>query len=150
MNALLTTIVLWLSLNYELPANYDHPKIEFANIEQIAAKRYSGVLRPDSAASGAHSNKNDFSIVAFYDMPQRTIFLAEGWAGKTPAESSVLVHEMVHHLQTVSGQIYNCPQERERLAYDAQEKWLNLMGRSIQSEFEIDPFTMLVLTRCLG
>ena len=149
MNALLTTIVLWLSLNYDLPTNYDHPKIEFVNVEQIAAKKYLGILKPDSATSGAHANKDDFSIVAFYDMPQRTIYLAEGWAGKSPAESSVLVHEMVHHLQTLSEQKYSCPQERERLAYDAQEKWLNLMGRSIQSEFEIDPFSMLVLTRCM-
>src|SRR5665648_166313 len=85
-------------------ANYDHPRIEFANIGQIAALKYAGVLKLEDGASGARSSKNNFSIVAFYDMPQRTIYLAEGWTGKTPAESSVLVHEMVHHLQTVSGQ----------------------------------------------
>jgi hypothetical protein len=149
MNALLTTIVLWLSLNYKLPAVYDPPKVEFVNIAQIAAKQYPGLLKPDSALSGAQAKDNDFSVVAFYDMPQRTIYLAEGWTGQTPGESSVLVHEMVHHLQTLAGLKYNCPQEREQLAYEAQEKWLGLMGRSIHTEFEIDPFTLLVITHCL-
>ena len=149
MNALLTTIVLWLSLNFDLPAVYDPPKVEFVNIEQIAAKRYAGLLKPDSAIGGVQHRTNDFTVVAFYDMQQRTIYLPEGWTGKTAAESSMLVHEMVHHLQTLAGLKYACPQERERLAYEAQEKWLGLMGRSIQSEFDIDPFTLLVATRCL-
>lgn len=149
MNALLTTIVLWLSLNFDLPAVYDPPKVEFVNIEQIAAKRYAGVLKPDSAMGGVQHKANDFTVVAFYDMQQRTIYLPEAWTGKTAAESSMLVHEMVHHLQTLAGLKYACPQERERLAYEAQEKWLGLMGRSIQSEFEIDPFTLLIATRCL-
>jgi hypothetical protein len=147
MNALLATIVLWLSLNFDLPAVYDPPKVEFVNIEQIAAKQYPGLVKPNSAISGA--KKDDFSVVAFYDMPQRTIYLPDGWTGKTPAESSVLVHEMVHHLQSLAGLKYSCAQERERLAYEAQEKWLGQMGRSIHSEFEIDPFTLLVITRCL-
>ena len=38
--------------------------------------------------------------VAVYDDATRTIYLAEGWSGATRAELSVLVHEMVHHLQS--------------------------------------------------
>jgi hypothetical protein len=148
MNALLATIVLWLSLNFDLPANYEPPKIEFVNIAEIASKEYPRVLAPNSAVSGGYNS--DRSVVAFYDSSKRTMFLAEGWTGKTPAESSVLVHEMVHHLQTLAGQKYNCPEERERLAYQAQEKWLSQMGRSIHAEFEIDPFTLLIITRCLS
>jgi hypothetical protein len=147
MNALLITIVLWLSLNFDLPANCEPPKVEFISIADIAAKYYAGVLAPDSARSGG---RNDSSVVAVYDSSKRTIFLSEGWTGKTPAESSVLVHEMVHHLQTLAGRKYNCPEERERLAYQAQDKWLSQMGRSIHTEFQIDPFTLLVMTRCLN
>jgi hypothetical protein len=147
MNALLTTIVLWLSLNFDLPANYEPPKVEFVNIADITSKQYAGVFASNTTMGGG---KNDRSVVAFYDSLERTIFLAEGWTGKTPAESSVLVHEMVHHLQNLTGQKYNCPEERERLAYQAQEKWLSQMGRSIHTEFQIDPFALLVKTRCLN
>jgi predicted metalloprotease len=147
MNALLTTIVLWLSLNFDLPANYEPPTVAFVNIADITSKQYAGAFAPEATMS---SGKNDRTVVAFYDSPKRTIFLAEGWTGNTPAESSVLVHEMVHHLQNLAGQTYNCPEEREQLAYQAQEKWLSQMGRSIHTEFQIDPFTLLVMTHCLN
>jgi hypothetical protein len=61
----------------------------------------------------------------------------------------VLVHEMVHHVQNVGGLKYACPQEREKLAYTAQERWLGLFGRNLEADFEIDAFSLLVKTRCL-
>ena len=64
------------------------------------------------------------------------------------AEVSVLVHEVVHHLQTSAKLTYECPAARERLAYAAQEKWLGLFGRSLESDFEIDAFTLKVSTMC--
>jgi hypothetical protein len=39
--------------------------------------------------------------VAAYDDEMKTIYLPEGWTGATPAERSVLVHPMVHHLQNL-------------------------------------------------
>jgi hypothetical protein len=76
------------------------------------------------------------------------IYLPEGWTGNTPAELSILVHEMVHHLQNVENLKFECPQEREQLAYKAQERWLGLFGRDLLRDFELDPFTLLVATRC--
>jgi len=55
---------------------------------------------------------------------------------------------MVHHLQNLAGIKYACPQERERLAYEVQERWLGLFGRDLLRDFEIDPFTLLVSTQC--
>lgn len=73
-----------------------------------------------------------------------------GWTGKSPADVSVLVHEMVHHVQNVAGLKYACPEEREKPAYDAQNQWLALFGRKVTEEFELDPMTLLVRTNCLG
>ena len=56
---------------------------------------------------------------------------------------------MVHHLQNVGKLKFECPQEREQLAYKAQEKWLGLFGRDLLSDFEIDRFTLLVSTKCM-
>ena len=78
----------------------------------------------------------------------QTIFLPEGWHGKTPAEVSILVHEMVHHLQTRAQIKFACPEEREKLAFEAQELWLERSGVSLASEFELDGFTLLVRTNC--
>jgi len=68
--------------------------------------------------------------------------------GRTPAELSVLVHEMVHHLQNQAGTTYECPAERERLAYEVQDKWLGLFGRNLEGEFEINGLALLISTSC--
>jgi len=90
-----------------------------------------------------------WDIVSLYSNESKTIFLLDGWTGKTPAELSILVHEMVHHLQNVGQLKFACPEEREELAYKAQDSWLHLFGRDLESEFQMDPFTILVKSKCL-
>jgi hypothetical protein len=75
--------------------------------------------------------------------------LPEGWTGKTPAELSVLVHEMVHHLQNVSGQKFECPAAREKPAYLAQDKWLKQFDQTLEQDFEVDLFTIVVKSACI-
>jgi hypothetical protein len=73
-----------------------------------------------------------------------------GWSGKTPGELSVLVHEMVHHVQNVPGLKFACPEERENVAFEAQERWLDRFNGDLLTEFGLDPFfTLLVRTNCL-
>src|SRR5262245_56214702 len=148
MNALLTAIVLWLSANFDLPAIHDHPHIEFAPPATITALRYKGLSdgQPRSPAKAGEAGLRE--VVAIYDDATNTIYLPDGWTGNTPAELSVLVHEMVHHLQNRGKRKFECPREREKLAYEAQERWLNLFGRDLLRDFEIDPFTRLAMTSC--
>jgi Domain of unknown function (DUF6647) len=148
--AALASIIAWLAENFNLTAA-DQPRVEFVPPARIAAFRYRGFARPQIAA-GDNQAMHDAGreIVAVYDDATRTIYLPEGWSGTTPAELSVLVHELVHHLQNGAQLKYECPQARETVAYAAQERWLGLYDRSLLSEFEIDPFTLLVRTRCMG
>ena len=46
------------------------------------------------------------------------------------------------------GSKYECPQEREKLAYIAQNRWLTLFGHSLESDFHMDAFSLLVKTQC--
>jgi Domain of unknown function (DUF6647) len=153
MQALLKAIITWLSVNYGLPANYDVPNVRFSTPLEITSIRYGGLKpqrhREARAAYDAGPADQRYSTVAIYDDQTKTIILPVGWQGESPAELSVLVHELVHHLQTIAGSTYACPQEREALAYDAQNKWLGLFGRSLASEFKIDAMTLLVRTKCL-
>jgi hypothetical protein len=57
---------------------------------------------------------------------------------------------MVHHMQNLGNLKYACPEVREKLAFAAQEQWLELFDRTLASEFDLDPFTLLVRTSCLG
>jgi hypothetical protein len=153
MDMLVTMIVLWLSTNFDLVATNQHPTVKIVPPTEIVYLRY-GARTPEkqrevlALSRNAGSAEKGREAVAVYDDAARTIMLPEGWSGSTPAELSVLVHEIVHHLQKVEGLKYECPAAREALAYAAQERWLSLFGRSLLSEFDIDPFTLKVSTSC--
>jgi hypothetical protein len=153
MQTLLTVLVTWLSINFGLPATNELPQIESVTSARMAAVRYRGLVSDRSQNVAAEAGRSapaevGQDVYAVYDDTRRTIYLQQGWTGSSPAEVSVLVHELVHHLQNVSGQKFSCPQERERLAYDAQRAWLALFDRTLEQEFEIDPMTVLVRTHC--
>ena len=152
MDALLSAIVIWLSLNFAIPSNYAHSKIEFVRPIEIAFMRNGAVTAESQkqviASMNASSPTGRREAVAVYDSVRETIFLPQGWEGRSPAELSLIVHEMVHHLHAKAEYEYACPAEREKLAYEAQEQWLNLFGKTLQSEFEIDALTLKISTSC--
>jgi hypothetical protein len=113
------------------------PAVVLTGPEEMAA------LRPEADAGHAAQR-----IVALYDTRRRVIHLPTGWTGATAAETSILVHELVHHLQAAAGTLHACPAEREKAAYAAQARWLEAAGSDLAAAFEIDALTLLVLTTC--
>src|SRR5262245_756383 len=110
MEMLLTAIVLWLSSNFGLPASSEHPQIEFVPPSKIMALLYPGFVgqQVDAAAS---TRLVEREVVSIYKDATKTIYLPTDWTASTPAELSVLVHEVVHHLQNIGGMKFACPQE---------------------------------------
>jgi uncharacterized protein DUF6647 len=147
MEALLTAIVLWLSTTFNLPATFENPRIEFISATKMTSLFSKSIGQHEQVAMVTNQSQPD--VVSLYDHHAKTIYLLDGWNGKTPAELSILVHEMVHHLQTVGGLKFACPQEREELAYKAQERWLELFGHNLEQDFQLDPFSILVKSKCL-
>jgi hypothetical protein len=134
---LLDTIVLWLSANFDLPASKQPPRLATLPEADLITMRY-----------GPEAQVAPGQVVAVYDDADGTIYLSEKWTGRSPAEISVLVHEVVHHLQSSADQRFACPAERERLAYHAQGEWLALFGETLVTAFDIDAATLLVSTVC--
>jgi hypothetical protein len=133
-------MVLWLSTNYDLPADMRHPLVEVVSKDEMMSR----LLRnPEKSAS--YRNEE---IEAVYNEDTQTIYLLQGWTTQSIKDVSVLLHEMAHHLQFSKGERYSCPAERERVAYQAQEKWLGQFGKSLESEFGLDPFSVLVKSLC--
>ena len=135
--ATMTNVVTWLSNVLGLPAVYDHPRIERLPKTVLAQWSQGDQLGPSS-----------YGIMSRYDDGRRTIHLPADWRGDSPAEISILLHQVVHHLQNVGGLRYGCPEERQKLAYLAQEKWLVAFGTGLKEKFAIDGDTFLFLTEC--
>lgn len=147
-------IVVWLSENFGLPATADLARVELVSAAKMSAVRTRGQDSGKAAASRTRAARAPHSapeaeVDALYEDASRTIYLHDAWTGSTPAEVSILVHELVHHLQNVAGLTYECPQAREALAYEAQGRWLVRSGRDLMNEFQLDPMTLLVRTKCM-
>jgi hypothetical protein len=118
------------------------PTIIFASEREMHAMRYQKV-------TDGHMARHEGNILALYHDKLEIVFLSDDWSGSNYSELSVLVHELTHHLQKVSAMRFSCPEEREKLAYEAQAKWLALFHSDLETEFEMDAFTLLVKTNCL-
>lgn len=138
MKELLIAIVTWLSVNLGLPPDYDLPKVSRLPNTELAEFHYRGV-EPSKRRK----------VVAVYHDATETILLSDSWTGRSPADLSVVVHEMVHHLQKRSNLRFECATAREKQAYAAQEAWLRLFGRNLGSEFNIDKMTLKLATTCM-
>jgi hypothetical protein len=145
---LLKAIAVWLSANFELPLTDALPRVKVAPAAEITALRYKGSFAEQPSIMDESDRIGRREVVAIYENASKTIYLRDDWTGSTPAELSVLIHEMVHYLQDLQKIKYECPQQREKLAYLAQERWLQLFERDLLRDFEIDPFTLLVITAC--
>ncbi len=153
MDSLLAMIALWLSFNLGLPDITEPPKVEIVPAQAILFKRHRATT-PQAQQALRETTRDNASggktreAVAIYDEITSTIFLTEGWNGKNPVDVSVLVHEMVHHLQRKGGLRFACPAAREEAAYAAQDQWLRMFGRNLFDEFDLDAFTLKVTTTC--
>lgn len=151
--ALLTEITTWLSATFELPMTNGHPRVEFVSAMRLAALRYKS-LSPDrtdqidvNGPAMQASSRPD--VIGVYHDKSRTIYLIDTWVGTTPTDVSILVHEMVHHLQNLAELKYECAGAREKLAYLAQEAWLERYGLDLEQEFEIDKFSLFIKSSCM-
>lgn len=139
---LIDALAGWLSVNFGLPPLREQPRIVLAPPNRMAALRYRDVPS-DRWPSGSNPD-----VIAVYDDDAGIIYLPNTWSGKTSADISVLVHEIVHHMQNQAHTKFACDEDREKMAFAAQERWLELSGEDLMTAFGIDPLTLLVRTNC--
>ena len=139
---LLEAVAIWVGAKLGEPVPTSLPRIVFKPVGQISALRFK------QYASEKMQQQGQQNTISIYDSRDKIIYLPETWNGATAADLSVLVHELVHHFQEMNQTKFNCEAQREAKAYELQEKWLRLFGVSLEEEFQIDPFTLLVRTSC--
>ncbi|CAD5255174.1 conserved hypothetical protein [Bosea sp. 62] len=139
---LLEALAIWVGAKLGQPVPASLPRLVFKRADQVA------VLRFKQYASEIVTQRAQPTIISIYDSRENTIYLRDTWSGATAADLSVLVHELVHHFQEVHQAKFECDAAREAAAFELQEKWLRLFGESLEEDFQIDPFTLLVRTSC--
>jgi hypothetical protein len=65
---------------------------------------------------------------AFYSKNEHIIYLADSWNKDDLVDQSILVHELVHHLEIEDHIQFACWGRYEAQAYDLQIQWLRTQG----------------------
>lgn len=138
MEDILHALTVWVTVTTGMPAAPEPPAIRFMPADEIAEAHYGRPL----------SVQND-DVMAAYDEATATIMLRTEWKGHDVADLSVLVHELVHHLQHASGTTFLCAEEQEALPYAVQEKYLGQFNENLESVFGIDKLTLKLKTTCI-
>jgi len=81
---------------FALPITKERPAIVIVTQAELVAKR---LQQNFSSEGAAHVDPSQRRVVALYDDRATAIFLTDDWTGTSPADRSILVHEMVHHIQ---------------------------------------------------
>jgi hypothetical protein len=147
----LDEIMRWIAERFDLPRSAERPAIVFESPADLTRTRNGGFLAHPSTRNAPNAEHRSVrgGVLALYNDARRVIHLSEDWTGANDADMSVLVHEMVHHLQNIAGVKYFCAGEREQIAYQAQSAWLRQFDKSLDSEFGLDALTLLVRSRCM-
>jgi hypothetical protein len=127
MEALMQSLIIWISVMTGLPPSPPPSVTYMTQPEMFEIKQVVGVA-------------------AFYDHNTETVVLPKDFDQLKTLDISILVHELVHHLQYRAGLDYECYGAREALAYDTQESYLEAAGLSLS--LIIGPLLRMVIVTC--
>ncbi len=133
-SALSEHMIEWIASNTEL-LSYERPDIRFATGEWMAARlNQKNMVAPPEA---------------LYGMGTHTLYLSNQWSPTDLRDQSILLHELVHHLQLMNETHVACPAQYNGLAYQVQIAWLREAGESAPFEFlGIGPIDIFVQSLC--
>ena len=89
---------------------------------------------------GAFGGVEGIRPAALYSKSEHLIYLADSWNKDDLLDQSILVHELVHHLQIENRIQFECWGRYEAQAYELQAKWLRTQGIK-------DPYSFLHASR---
>jgi hypothetical protein len=90
-----------------------------------------------------------FRIEAFYSKNDRTIYLPDSWNPNALRDRSILLHELVHHLQYLNNVKVTCEFEHDFQAFKLQAAWLSEQGVEYPLDLMgVDLRYVLVLSHC--
>ena len=141
MDALMYALMAWASAQTGIAPADTLPSVIYAAPEEMIEMQY-----PDSDGGAAASG---FRVVALYHPDNAEIYLPIGFDAADPVDVSVLLHELVHHMQYEAEVSYACRGEMERVAYETQGEYLSTVGIDLLEAMEMNGLFLHLVTSCL-
>lgn len=142
MNDLMLALMVWIHAYTGLPVA-EPPSVTIMEACALHRYRLGDVPCP---------RPGEIRTAGVYDSGKDIILLREGWSSSDLVDVSLLLHELVHHMQNKNGisvQTVACVgRDVEAMAYRAQMAWLESAGVDAHAALGVDEFTIKSLTSC--
>lgn len=139
MPELMMSLMIWIATVTALPVPNAVPEIE-----RLDGRQMWDMLHTDIP----YESRGSSDVIAIYNLEKRIMHLRHDWAPKGHKNLSVLVHELVHHMQSEAGKKFACRGEMEREAYEVQIAYLDKYGLKIEELFQINAMFLMAVTSC--
>lgn len=139
MHALIAAMMAWIAGVTSLPVPESPPTVARLTPQELAQR-----VNPDGAYDPTMARR----YLALYHADSRTILLREDWDSADVRDRSILLHELVHHMQAAAARTYPCRGARERVAYEIQALWLERRGQDLFETLGLNGLFFHALTRC--
>jgi hypothetical protein len=139
MDGLVVALMTWISASSGLPMPDSPP-----TIVRVSAREMARRARPE----GSVETEAASPYLALYHAGSATVLLRRDWDRAGLRDRSILVHELVHHLQAHAARSYPCRGAREREAYRLQAAWLDERGADLFEVMGMNALVYSAVTRC--
>jgi len=90
--------------------------------------------------------------LALYMESSETIYLSNDFSWTSKKDQSILLHELVHHMQFANNYqktTESCKRSvLEAQAYSVQSEWLKTYGMSLEKDIGLGPLYLYIITTC--
>jgi hypothetical protein len=103
----------------------------------------------DEMAYGREANSSHLYVNALYAYESHIVYLSANWNPNDLHDRSILLHELIHHLQALNDVKAPCLAANERPTFEMQLEWLREQGIQDPYKFlDIDEFTIALISQC--
>lgn len=160
MKVFMTAMMIWISsqTGWEVPTL---PSLSFFTAQEMKHYAYGCDMDPVPVGNEDLCSSKEFWYLdeyeqqniplGLYDHKKQEIIVRDGFDIESIHDQSILLHELVHHMQFHNG-VYEkvrCRGELEKLAYKLQDEWLNeKYGLRVNDVIGINDLFMFMVTHC--
>ena len=115
MRELITLLLMWIGQSTMYDVDIDHP-----NVIMMPPTELNEQYNKSTLAKTNHIEE----LWAYYNTKNQTIYLRADFRQYDPWHKSILLHELLHHVQYHNKVLYQCINQMEEEAWPLQKKYL--------------------------
>ena len=149
---ILVSMMIWINSITGLPIPDSLPTVTYTDGYTMKRLLYGCDLNPEKYPKECDKSNTDEekNAIGLYDQHNKIIYL-NSYMNRYDniVQNSVVVHELVHHMQFAANIPYRCFGELEKVAYETQDAYLIENGREdMFAELNLSPLYLMMLFSC--